>query len=33
MIIELGKVTTETKQISPSPTSDNLVMPIGHFPG
>jgi hypothetical protein len=33
MIIQLGKVTTETKQQSANPTSDNLVMPIGHFAG
>jgi hypothetical protein len=33
MIIELGKVTTETKQMSPNPTTDNLIVPTGHFVG
>lgn len=31
MIIELGKVTTETKSQANPPFNDNLVMPEGHF--
>ncbi len=30
MIIELGKVTSETKQNSPLPHNDNVMDPTGH---
>lgn len=31
MIIELGKVTIETKDIMFNPQTDNSVTPLGHF--
>ncbi len=31
MIIELGKVTTETKNLANPPFNDNQIVPEGHF--
>jgi len=31
MLIELGKVTTETKDIMFNPQGDSSVTPLGHF--